>query len=314
MKKLAYLALACLTLNSCGGGKKEDNKTAITAKQANAEIDKVVGIANIEPVGKILPISSEVNGIITNIAVEANDEVKRGQTLMTLDYKVEEAQLAQAKSKLITQQSVIRSAQASLPPLQVKLANAKNNLDRNQSLFNGGAATQQVLDDSRFQYEQIQKDILASQAAVAQQESRMSELQADINYFQTLLDRKLIRAPADGKILSIDTKIGSAITNTTNLGDFAPAGNLMAITEIDELFADKIVIGQLAYIRPQGSTEVLAKGKVIFTSPYLKKKSLFSDKVENLEDRRVREVRVELEKNNKVLIGSRLECVIELKK
>jgi hypothetical protein len=53
---------------------------------------------------------------------------------------------------------------------------------------------------------------------------------------------------------------------------------------------------------------------VIFTSPYLKKKSLFADKADNLEDRRVREVRVELSPKSQVLIGSRLECVIELKK
>lgn len=314
MKNILPFILACLLLSGCGETKKEEKKPPITAKQASAEIDKVVGIANIEPVGKILPISSEVSGTITGIVVEANDEVKRGQTLMMLDYKVEESQLAQAKSKLGSQQAVIRSAQASLAPLQVKLENAKTNYDRNQSLFNGGATTQQVLDDSRFQYEQVQKDIISAQATVSQQESKINELQADINYFQTLLDRKLIKAHIDGKVLSIDTKVGSAITNTTSLGEFAPAGNLMAITEIDELFADKITIGQLAYIRPQGSTEVLAKGKVIFTSPYLKKKSLFADKVENLEDRRVREIRVELEKNDKVLIGSRLECVIELKK
>ncbi len=314
MKNISYFILACLLLSSCSGGKTAEKKPAITAKQAMADIDKVVGMANIEPVGKILPISSEVNGTITSIAIEANNEVKRGQTLITLDYKVEEAQLMQAKSKLGTQSAVILSAQASLAPLQVKLENAKTTYERNKNLLNGGATTQQVVTDSRFQYEQIQKDIISAQTTVSQQERKMAELQADINYFQTLLDRKTIKAHTDGKILSVDTKIGAAITNTTILGDFAPTGNLMAITEIDELFADKISVGQLAYVRPQGSTEIIAKGKVVFTSPYLKKKSLFADKVENLEDRRVREVRVELAPDSKVLIGSRLECVIELKK
>ena len=312
MKNFIYTLISLVFLVQCAT-KKENEKPQITAKQVNTETNKVVGVCNIEPVGKILPITSEVNGIIINIAVEANSEVKRGQTLMTLDYRIEESQLAQARSKLATQQAIIRSAQASVASLQVKLENNKSNYERNQNLFNGGAATQQVLDDSKFQYEQIQKDIQASQAIIAQQESRLNELQADINYYQTLLERKTIKALTDGKVLSIDTKIGTAISNTNVLGDFAPAGNLMAITEIDELFADKIIIGQSAFIRPQGSTEVIGKGKVIFTSPYLKKKSLFSDKAENLEDRRVREVRVELEKNEKLLIGSRLECVIELK-
>ncbi|HSY62439.1 MAG TPA: HlyD family efflux transporter periplasmic adaptor subunit, partial [Cytophaga sp.] len=121
------------------------------------------------------------------------------------------------------------------------------------------------------------------------------------------------KAPLDGKILSVDTKLGATVSTSTNLSDFAPEGPVMAITEIDELFADQIKIGQPAYVRAQGDTVVLAKGKVILAAPYLRKKSLFSDKVDNLEDRRVREVRVQLDSTETLLIGSRVECIIELK-
>ncbi len=311
MKNISIIFL--LFLISCGSPKNEEQKKQAQDKKIETDIDKIVGIANIEPAGKILPLTSEINGIITEILVKANDTVRAGQTIMMLDYKVESAQLSQAKSKLNTQQAVINSAQANVSSLEVRLANAKSNFDRNQNLFNGGAATQQTLDDSRFQFQQLQKDIQASQATIAQQQGRLSELQSDVNYYQTLVDRKLIKAPTNGKILSIDTKIGASITNNSTLGDFAPAGNLIAITEIDELFANKIKIGQNAHIRPQGTTEILGKGKVIFTAPYLKKKSLFADKAENLEDRRIREIHVELEKNDNILIGSRLECVIFIK-
>ena len=98
-----------------------------------------------------------------------------------------------------------------------------------------------------------------------------------------------------------------------NKYDFAPEGPVMAITEIDELFADKVKVGQPAFVRAQGDTVVLATGKVILAAPYLRKKSLFSDKADNLEDRRVREVRVQLDSSETLLIGSRVECIIELK-
>lgn len=309
------LAFSSFLFSNCGEKKDETiQKKAPTSTQVKNEVDKIVGIANIEPVGKILPISAETNGIITKILVEANDSVKAGQTLILLDYAVEESQLGQAKSKLATQQSVINTAKANVASTQVRLENAKNNFLRNQKLLEGNATTQQTLDDSKFQYEQLQKDVLALQATISQQESRLNELQADIQYHQTLVERKIIKAHTDGKILSLDAKIGSSVSNTTNLGDFAPAGALMAIVEVDELFADKIAINQKAFVRNQGSTENTANGKVIFASPYLKKKSLFADKAENMEDRRVREVHVELEKNSNVLIGSRLECVILLGK
>ncbi len=307
------LFFSSFLLSNCEEKKDETKqKPAPTATQVKNEVDKIVGIANIEPVGKILPISAETNGIITKILVEANDTVTAGQTLILLDYAVEESQLAQAKSKLATQQSVINSAKANVASTQVRIENAKTNFLRNQKLFEGNATTQQALDDSKFQYEQLQKDLMALQATISQQESRLNELQADIQYHQTLVQRKIIKAHSNGKILSLDAKIGSSVSNTTNLGDFAPAGALMAIVEVDELFADKIALNQKAFVRNQGSTENIANGKVIFASPYLKKKSLFADKAENMEDRRVREVRVELDKNSNVLIGSRLECVIEL--
>ena len=99
---------------------------------------------------------------------------------------------------------------------------------------------------------------------------------------------------------------------TQSACDFAPEGPLMAVTEVDELFADKVKEGMSAYIRPQGKTDTLATGKVFLTSPYLRKKSLFADAASDMEDRRVREVRVLLDQHARALIGSRVECVIQL--
>jgi hypothetical protein len=56
----------------------------------------------------------------------------------------------------------------------------------------------------------------------------------------------------------------------------------------------------------------LAEGEVVFLGSYLKKKSLFSDDSGNMEDRRVREVRVRLSGKPDLLINSRVEVVIDL--
>jgi multidrug resistance efflux pump len=150
-------------------------------------------------------------------------------------------------------------------------------------------------------------------ATVEQQEIKINELAADIKYYQTLLQRRIVKAPLSGTFLSVSVRSGTYLSGTTPLGDFAPDGSLMALSEVDELFADKVSIGQKALIRNQGETEVLAKGVVVFVGNYLKKKSLFSGKPDDLEDRRVREVRVQLDDQAKILIGARVECVIQLK-
>jgi hypothetical protein len=81
---------------------------------------------------------------------------------------------------------------------------------------------------------------------------------------------------------------------------------------VDELFADLVETGQNAEIRRLGETQALAEGRVIFTGPALRRKSLFSQDVGDLEDRRVREIWVGLPETASLILGMRVECVIKL--
>ena len=311
IKTTLGLIAILFVITSCGGAKKE--KADEVTKQAPADVSKIVGMASVEPITRIVSLYSDVGGIVDKINYDINSEVKANDVIFELNTQVEEAQLAQAKSKLGTQQAMINVAKAQLASLKVKQDNAQVNYNRNVNLLKAGAVTQQVTDDSKFTYESLQNDVLASDAGLKQQDAKVSELQADINYYERVIDKKKIKAPTNGKILSIDARIGNNVSASQSVGDFAPDGPLIAITEVDELFATKIVNGMKAYIRPQGQLDTLATGKIYLTSPYLRKKTLFSDDATNMEDRRVREVRVLLDKSDKVLIGSRVECVILLK-
>ncbi len=311
--------LLCFSVfwQSCGGNKgSSDATTGTNAIQPDTPlvVREIVGIARIEPPEKIIAINAKSAGFVRETRFQENQHVQKGDILLVLDSEVEQAQLQQAKSKLQTQRAAIEAAKATLESLQVKLTTAQTTFERNQRLASGNAATPQQLDDSRFAVEDAQKQIAAQQATIIQQQSRLQELEADVNYYQTIVNQRTILAPLSGTFLSTSVKPGNYITNNTVLGDFAVDGPYQAITEVDELFAAKVQIGQSAYIRPQGVAEKLADGRVVYVAPYLTQKSLFSDSPDNLEDRRVREVRVELKSKDKVLIGSRVECVIEIEK
>ena len=73
-----------------------------------------------------------------------------------------------------------------------------------------------------------------------------------------------------------------------------------------------VKVGQKVNVNLQGTTTLLTKGTVTYCAPYLSKKSIFSDRADNLEDRRVREVHVRVDNPEAVLIGSRVECIILL--
>ncbi|WP_353483592.1 biotin/lipoyl-binding protein [Haliscomenobacter sp.] len=315
--QLIFLA-AILMVWSCGGDKsaKETKNVPLTSTEvpldSTMDVKEVVGIARIEPSGKIISINAETAGFVKEVLFAENQAVKKGEVLVVLESAIEASQLHQAQSRIKTQQAAIETTKANLESLKVKLANAQNTYTRNLKLQQGNAATQQSVDDSRYSVEDVQKQLVAQSASIEQQQARLEELRADIGLSQTQLGKKSLRAPLTGIFLSCDVKPGNYINSEKVLGDFAKDGPYLAVGEVDELYALRVKNGNKAYIRPQGESNIVARGTVVFTGSYLKQKSLFSDRADNLEDRRVREVHVRLDDNSKVLIGSRVECVIEL--
>jgi multidrug resistance efflux pump len=277
------------------------------------EMSQIVGIASIEPLERLRTLNAEVNGVIAEVLIVDGQHVDKGDPILFLDNQIESAQLVQAQSKLGTQKAAVSFANKSLQSKETQLRKSYNDLNRDKKLLEGNAITLQNFENTQFQVDQNEKVVQEAAATVEQQEIKINELAADIKYYQTLLQRRIVKAPLSGTFLSVSVRSGTYLSGTTPLGDFAPDGSLMALSEVDELFADKVSIGQKALIRNQGETEVLAKGVVVFVGNYLKKKSLFSGKPDDLEDRRVREVRVQLDDQAKILIGARVECVIQLK-
>jgi multidrug resistance efflux pump len=309
---LTLFSFIVLLTFSCGKEEESINEKKVVLRE-EMEINQIVGIATIEPLERLRTLNAEVNGVISDVLIVDGQHVNKGESILVLDDQIENAQLLQAQSKLGTQKAAISYAKKSLQTREIQLKKSNNDLKRDKKLLEGNAITVQAFENTQFQVEQNERLVQEATATLEQQEIKMNELAADIKYFQALLQRRNVKAPLSGTFLSVSVRTGTYLSNTTPLGDFSPDGPLMALSEVDELFADKVSVGQDAWIRNQGDTKILAKGKVVFVGNYLKKKSLFSGKPDDLEDRRVREVRVELVNKANVLIGARVECVIQLK-
>jgi HlyD family secretion protein len=297
------------------GCKQPDDKKktpVLTPQQIQQQATKVVGVARIEPENGIIDLKAGTDGKIISLLVKENDVVKKGQLLAVTDNSIYEAQLTQSAAKLQTQQAVIKTAQAQSTTIKTDWENAQRNYELNKKLFASKALTQDELDNSLYKMNKLQKDFEKTLADINQAKAKIGELNADINYYKTNLNQKRITASADGKILSLDVKAGYYVSANAKLGDFAPAGDIIAVTEVDEIFADRVSPGMKAEVQSQSTGEVLGKGEIVFVAAYLKKKSLFEDETTK-EDRRVREVHIRLEPGSKVLIGARVDCIIFLK-
>ncbi len=311
--KTFLACVICVSILSCGDKKtKTDNADSLVVVSP-VDIKEVMGIAEIQPAEEITNLASESSGLIEEVYVKAGQAINKGQIILRLYNNIENAQIQQANSKVFTQKQVIASALANIEVLKVQLRKAKDDFVRDNALFVGKAITKKELDNSQFAIDNISKQIYAQEVSIKQQEAKIGEFSSEINLYKTTQLQKVVKAPSNGVLLSLNARKGEYLSSSKNIGDFAPEGPIIALTEIDELFAAKIKIGQKAYVKLQGENEVLATGIVVLTSPYLRKKSLFSENSANLEDRRVREVRVQLDDASKLLLGARVECWINVK-
>jgi len=306
--KLIPLVILALALPSCGGKEAPVKLEKYKVKK----IDQIIGVARIEPAAKICPLGSESTGKIVQIHVSEGVFVKKGTLLVTLDQSLDAAQLAQTDAKLQTRQQRIKSLEAKILAIELKVELANTERLRDKNLAQAQAGTQKAAFDSESAYKNLKAELAIAQADLSEAKASLSELSSERNYNEKLRDKKNIYAPADGMILNWDIKLGQTIASGVKLADFAPDGDLIATTEVDELYAMKVKKGQRVKINIQGTKEELSSGTVIYCAPFLSKKSIFNDRADNLEDRRVREVRVRIDKPDAVLIGSRVECVISL--
>jgi len=309
LKIITPIVVLLVALNSCGG--KEEKKVKIK-KYSVDKINKIVGIARIEPAAKISPIGSESIGKIVQIHVSEGQAIKKGTLLLTLDQGTETAQIQQSNARLTTRQQRVKSLEAKIEAIELKISLADIERKRDRRLAEAQAGTQKAAFDSENVFKNLNADLLIAKADLAEAKSAITEIETERNYVMELLQKKYIYAPSDGMILNWDVKLGQAVSAGSKIADFAPDGDLIAITEVDELFAMKVKKGQRVQINIQGTNEKLSSGTVIYCAPFLSKKSIFNDRADNLEDRRVREVRVHIDRPDAVLIGSRVECIISL--
>ncbi|MBN2029220.1 efflux RND transporter periplasmic adaptor subunit [bacterium] len=300
--------LPFLVLSNCesGSSSTDMNQSRIDIN----DIQFVVGLGRIEPELKMLELTSEIQGLVERVHIQPGEEVVQGEAIIEMRRDVEKARVKQAEAKVESQIAIVQGSEASLAAATIKMENAKKNSERMESLFQQGVVTQSSFDDVRTSFESLLEETNRLKAELTSQQFLLKQYQADLELVQAQLRQKIIEAPADGQLLSLDITIGSMITPGQPFGTFALKSPITAYCEIDELFAHRIKYDQRSVIRSEGMTDTLAVGTVVFVGPYLREKSIFSDDVSQLEDRRIREVRIQLEPNPSLLYGQRVECVV----
>jgi len=317
LRHIIALLSAIILSQSCNS--TADQSTNQTSKNIqNKEnttplmIDRVLAQARIEPEGKIIKLASPVAGIVTRIIKKESDQVQDQEVLVELDHQIESVRLTQTKEKLATQQAKILADNFELNEFQAKVRNKEKELNRLINLLKTGSETQQRIDDAETDLSVLTSSLKKAGATLEIAKAQLAEIRSEVELSQKQLDQRYLKAPMKGQLISMDAAEGAAINTQSPFAEFIPSGRIIARAEVDELFAYKIKVGQPVAIRLVGNKEELTTGIIYYLAPTLKRKSLFSEKAGDQEDRRVRELKVQLAKENEFLINSRVECVIKI--
>jgi multidrug resistance efflux pump len=316
MNKKIYLVIIPLIITACGGSKENKEKPAVASNSVNSamvEVSEVVGVGKVEPEKKIISLAASTGGVVKDIYKNDGDSIKKDEPLVRLDDELELIKVSQLRSQYKTQKSQEEIDKLNLWESVARLSNKKKLLESIRSLAFKGAETKQTLDDLETEVTTFSLTVEKDSASVMLSASRLRELAEQIRYAEAEAAKKILRSPYEGILLDLHVEKGNAVNQFESFAEIAPNGPIIVRTEVDELFASRLKQGLDADIRYVGSDSVVAKGKVIFLSPYLKRKSLFSQKANEQEDRLVREVRIKIEGETGLILNSKVESVIKLK-
>jgi multidrug resistance efflux pump len=315
MNTKIYLVLIPMIITACSGSNENKEKSAAASYPVNSSVAKVsvvVGVGKVEPEQEIISLAASTGGVVKDIYRNDGDSIRKDEPLVRLDDELELIRVSQLKSQFNTQKSQQVIDELNLRESSARLANKKKLLESVKVLELKGAETKQNLDDLETEVTTLSLAVEKDSASVKLSASRLRELAEQVRYAEAEASEKILRSPYNGLLLEMHVKKGSAINQFENYAEVAPSGPMTVRTEVDELFAGRLREGLDADIRFIGSDSVVATGKVIFVSPYLKKKSLFSQKANEQEDRLVREVRIKLGGDNRLILNSKVESVIKL--
>ena len=183
-------------------------------------------------------VSSKVTGKVVEVNVEEGMEVREGQVLARLDDSTLQATLRLYRAQL-------EAAKRQIPEMEVRLQQARVQLQRQERLRADGLNTPNDIDNAKAEVDSLLARIVSAQEAVKVAESQIAMQ-------QTAIDDTIIRAPFSGVALSKDAQAGEMVSPVSAGGGFTRTGistivdmrSLEIEVDVNESYINRVRAGQ----------------------------------------------------------------------
>jgi len=224
--------------------------------------------------GEITRVSSQLGARIEQVLVADNQQVEKGQLLLTLeaaDFQLaleraraalatREAELAQARSRLEQQASLIAASQADVAAGRATLSRTQIDLSRAQALRKPGFISEErvttLSTDSRVARSQLSKaeadlaaqrqQVDALQAEIKRLDAQIATARAEIAQAELNLARTEIRAPISGTIGQRSARTGQVVQAGAYLLSIVPNDAIWVQANFKETQIGRMQVGQHA--------------------------------------------------------------------
>ena len=175
-------------------------------------------------------VGSQISGLVTEVLVDFNSPVRRGQVLATIDPSTYQAQIEQGAAQ-------IESARAQLAQAQASMRNASLDYQRKTNLGGQQLVARSDVDLARAALEQAQAQVNSAQAQIRQQTASTQTTRVN-------LQRTVIRSPVDGVVLTRKIEPGQTVAASLQAPELFTIAEDLAKMKI-ELAVDESDIGQV---------------------------------------------------------------------
>jgi membrane fusion protein (multidrug efflux system) len=245
--------------------------------------------------GDITAIAPKVTGYIDRIDVVANQRVKAGDALVTLDngdYTIAEEQaeaqittqkltLDRINAQTVAAKASLQQAQAGKLNAQAVLTNAQAGSVRAKQLHATSFASQSQLDDATAALDQAKANIASADAQIAAAaanvgvlEAQYKEAEGSIRSLELTKDKAardlgftVIRAPVDGVIGNLAAKTGDLVSPGQRLAALVPVNALYIDANYKETQLRDIFVGQKVRVKVDALSGDTFEGTVASIAP-----------------------------------------------
>ena len=172
----------------------------ITASAQMKELTTTVSATgNLEPTNTI-DVGIEVSGTITDVLVDYNDRVQKGQLMVRLDTTKLNSALTSSKAALLRYQANISAAKATL-------ANAKNEHERVHKMYTSTGGNY----PSKKEVDEADNALLSAKAGLDAAIAQSAQASAELETHQDNLRKANVVSPVDGIILERKVEPGQTV-------------------------------------------------------------------------------------------------------